>query len=153
MKFRGTTASCVEKLLNYCKIDVVIDFNYFNDDSALLLFYKLAKEDREIINTPFVDDTDCKEAIKYKEFPVVCDGKTLKDGSSYHLNELKPINYNNFHIINNLNYEKLDKILKDTSAWRSNKISEFFIDEIISIYKIVSKWIKNKENIYWWQYL
>lgn len=153
IEISGATERCVEKLLDYSGIDIYSNFNYFNDDNARLLFYKLTKEDRELINISFVNSDDCKTKIEYNEFPIICDDKILKNENSYHLNTLKSINYNNFHIINNLSYGDLDKILKNISAWQSNKSLEFFVDEIVFIYKIISKWILNEENIYWWQYL
>lgn len=146
----GTVANCVEELLKYCNIDIYHDFNYFRDDNAWLLFYKLTKEDRELINIPFIDDTGCKTEIDYEEFPVVCDGKVLDNGNSYHLNRVKPIDYSDFKCLNTLNYDILDKMLKDKSFWKNNKKSDFFVKEIIDIYETISEWILNNKNIYWW---
>ena len=149
----GTTASCISKILEESDIDIYNNFNYFNDDSLNPLFYKLTKEDREIIDTPFVDDTGVCSEIEDYEFPLYCDGQILKNGDSYHIQKLKSINYHSFHIIKDLSYKNLDKILNNIQSWQSNKKSDFFIKEIRSMYRIISEWILNEENIYWWQYL
>lgn len=151
----GFQEKYIDKLLNYCNIDTAKNFNYFSDNPAWLLFYKLTKEDREIINTPFVDDSNCKTPIEYEEFPIICDGKIMENGNSYHLNRVKAIDYSKFKYLHNIDITLLNNIFKDDIDWNEKKKFNYFsedVKEIINIYKVVSKWILNNEVIYWWQY-
>ncbi|HDK7194900.1 TPA: hypothetical protein PTV74_003207 [Clostridium botulinum] len=152
IEITGITQNCIEDILEYCGISVYEDFNYFNSDRNLL-FYKTTKENRDIIPNPFIDDDFYKEEIGYNEFPVVCNGKILENGNSYHMSKVDITlpNYKNFRKTE-LTMELVDNVLKDYSGWINNRDEQFF-NEINKIYKIITMWIENNELIYWWRYI
>lgn len=153
IEITGITETCIENILKHCGIDVYEDFHYFTDNKWNLLFYKMIKENRCMVEyNDFIDDDFYKDEVDFEEFPINCNGKVLDSGNSYHIkseNIFVP-NYSNFKKMN-LTMELLDSILKDYSGWQNNKDMWFF-EEINKVYKIIAKWIEDNQLIYWWKY-